>query len=322
LVDVLRPMVNLQAVFAFGEISLKLQPRADSDGFAATLSRGLPAQTKLFLAGGLNDPAATAEPLGSVQFYDGKAYTGGVAMMAIASPGMKLFSTTRHEFQPSDSTGVLTKTQRGWAVQIDSKPALAVYRQRRGMAAGERLVPDSKYPIAIHVGQRRYVMMVIDWVGRNGKDSSGKKSPLPPGSLRFRKPVEEGSVIDSLTGGDDATSIASSSAAAARRSVDTALSRNAKPKLLWVGECHQRIARWCHSAGFVGSLNSAEEALALQAVRDTIDSRLKMADPNAAKLPIFGIIGMGNFAPLGAEYKGANHVFQQNVVTATVLAGQ
>jgi hypothetical protein len=301
---------------------LNFLPGVDSDGFAATLSRGLPAQTKLFLAGGLNDPAETAEPLSSVQFYNGKAYTGGVAMMAIASPGVSVFSTTRHEFQPSDSAGVLTKTQRGWAVQIDSKPALAVYQQRRGMASGERLTVDSKYPIAIHIGSRRYVTMVIDWVGRNGKDSRGKKSSLPPGSLRFRKLVEEGSVVDILAGGDDATAIASSSAAAARRSVDNALKRNGKPKLLWVGECHQRITRWCYNAGFTGAMNHAEEVLALQAVRDTIDSRLKMSAPNAAKLPIFGIIGMGNFAPLGAEYKGANHVFQQNVVTATVLAGQ
>lgn len=322
LVEVLRPMANLQAVFAFGEMSLQFEPGADRAGFASTLTRGLSSRAMVFLAGGMNDPAATSDPLGSVQFYNGEAYTGGLAVMAIASPGMRLFSTTRHEFIPADPAGVLTKVQRGWAVRIDGKPALAVYRQRRGMAAEERLVPDSKYPIAINVGSRRYVTMVVDWVGRNGNDSHGQKSILPPGSMRFRQRVEEGSVIDILTGGDDATSIASSAAAAARRSVDTALNGNAKPSLLWVGECHQRVSRWCHSAGFFGGVNPAEESIALQSLRQTIDSRLAMDNRNAPRLPIFGIVGMGNFAPFGAEYKGADHVFQQNVVTATVLANQ
>jgi len=234
---------------------------------------------------------------------------------------VRLFPVSRHEFQFA-ATGVVTGAKQGWVTTIDNQSALSVYRKRRGMVRGERLVPDSKYPVAIRVGSRRYVTMVVDWVAQNGRDSRGQKSTHPAGSIRFRQPVEAGSVLDILSGGDDAISISASVAAAARRSLDTALDRSAQPGLLWISECHQRISRWCHNSGFAGALNPAEEALALQAVRQTIDSRMRMDRPDAPKIPIFGIVGMGTLAPFGAEYNRADHVFQQNVATAAIVSGQ
>lgn len=297
---------SLKLIFVMSEMRLSFEDKRNVKhedmirGIIANSPRGV-----VIMGGnGMNDPAATkAKSLAGVEFVNGKPMEGQVAAMGIAGP-IQIYTNHTNEFKPRGKVVLVTKARGKWIITLNDKPAAAVYRKIRKMGKNEKFTCDWQHPLGVIVGPGKcYLQMILNWVDKNGRDKDGKKSKLPPGSLRLPTPVAGGTKLKIMTGGNDAKAIIAS----ARENIAESLARvkadKLQPVLALVSSCCTRDMRL-----------RAFAAGKKDEVRDGILPAM------GKKFPVFGFYTYGSIGPLQGKFRKMNHAFQQHTFLSAIVA--
>ena len=238
----------------------------------------------------------------NAQYISGKGYANHVVAMGVGGP-IEIFFNHTNEFKPSAKTATVTKADGKWVVTLDDKPAADVYRELRGMKTEEKFTSDWQHPIGVVVAPDKvYLRMILDWIGADGKDSGGKASTVPAGSLRFVSPVVQGTKVKCLAGGDDARAIVASASEGIKESVAAAKAAKAAPALAMISNCCARGMR-------------------LRTFRKGNDDEVPEAILPALKtaVPVFGFYAWGELGQIRGEYQGLKHQYQQHTFVSALV---
>jgi len=316
---------RLAMVYMMSEMRLSFEQKPDlqPDKFLDQLVANCPRQTVLFGGNGMNDdPGMKGEKaLAGRQFFNGQAVAGHVVAMGIGGP-LKVYTDQAHEFVPAPKTVTVTKVQGKWIIELDHKPAADIYRKLRGMKKSEAFTSDWKHPIGMMVSPGgAQLRMILNWIGRTGKDKNGRKSPLPPGSLRFAEAIDVGTPIQILSGGDDAQAILNAARSCVARSLAAARADHAAPKLVLVSDCCARAMR-------LAALGEKGENIVKDGVLPALAEARKKEEKTEGKedekkkiepIPVFGFSAFGQIAPAPGNSNKKTCRFLQHTFVSAVL---
>ncbi len=294
---------SLKLVLVLSEMSLSFHPTASANAgdFAAGMSRAIPKGTVLFGGNGMNNPDFfEGAGLEGVQFFDGKPLEGYVVAMGIGGR-LAVRTGMNTEFSPAGEPATVTASAGKWILSLDGTPAADVYRDRRGMPAGETFTSDWMHPVGRIGGGGMIPLMILNWTDADGFDKDGRQTGLPPGALRVRSPVTPGTQLRVLKGGSGSGAITD----AARRCTRELIRRaGGMPLCLLAGDCCMRGMRF-----------RIARAEGEDAVRDG-----PLAGMGDTPFPLFGFRTFGGFGPLRAGQRAARFPFRQNTFAAVLIA--
>ncbi len=298
---------NLKLIFAVSEMKLSFEdkPNLKHEDLIRGILSNVPRGVVVMGGNSMNDPAAPkAKGLSGAQFVNGKAMDGHVVAMGVAGP-LKIYANHTNEFTVCGKPALVTKAKGKWVITLNDSPAAEVYRDVRGMDKNEKFTCDWQHPVGVSVGQGKYqIQMILNWVDKDGKDKDGKKSPLPPGSLRFPTPITAGTKLRVMKGGDDAKAIIESAKNNIEESIAKAKSDDATPVLVLISSCCTRDMRL--RAFGTGKSDEIKDGI-LPAMGKKV-------------FPVFGFYTYGSIGPVMGKFQNSNHAFQQHMFTSAVLA--
>jgi hypothetical protein len=298
---------DLKTVFVLSEMRLNFEPFEGivPEDFIHGLQQAIPKGTVVIGGNGMNNPDHfKGEGLESAQFFNGKPLEGYVVAMGVGGK-LKVLLGRAHEFVPSEESVTATRTAEKWILSLNDRPAARVYREIRGMSDEEKFTSDWMHPVGIEMPSNElYLQMILNWADLFGRDKDGRKSNLPPGSLRLASKLEKGTPLRVLRGGDSADAIVSSAHRCVRNLLKVADDEELVPQLLFVSSCCMRGMRL--------------RAYRRGEIEETRDGIIKAMGEDP--FPMFGFYAFGEIGPLGGKYKGLSTRFQQNMFLAALIA--
>jgi hypothetical protein len=295
---------NLKLLMVLGEMSLCFQPADDFDAnaFTAALEHTLPRNTLIAGGNSMNDPTATGlAGLAGAVYLDDKILPGHVVGLAIGGE-FRLFTASGHAYDAVGPTVTVTKAIGPWVIELDSKPAAEVYRDIAAMAPDEPFSVDWNHPVGLVTSAEEAVpVAIINWIGPEGFDRTGRDLPIPAGALRFGQAIPESTALRILRGGLNQPAICASASQAVTDTLAQARVAGAQPLALLVTSCCTRGMR-------LADLAVEAEAISCAAAH---------TEP---PLPLFGFYAFGQLGPLDGAYQKLHHRFQQQVVQAILIA--
>ncbi|MEE8451234.1 MAG: FIST N-terminal domain-containing protein [Thermoguttaceae bacterium] len=286
-----KDVADLKLIMALSEMNLSFDttPGISVEDFIRGALDVVGKDVTLF--GGNCMPNDYPDDKGGVQFIDDEVLEGHVVALGIGGP-IAVHANHTNEFELSEKTVEVTKTDDKWILELDGRPTAEVYRELRGMKPEDPFTSDSQHPIGVIVTEdesKVYLRMVLE-------------ERADDGALRFVAAVPEGTKIKILIGGFDAQAILDSAAEGITESLNKA--GDAEPLVAILSDC-------CARGGRLREFRSAGECEIKDAILPALGDK--------AGFPIFGFYAWGELGPIAGEFGGLTCMYQQHTFVSAVL---